>query len=104
MGVAVWSDDCARPSLTPASPTWTVAHLDEMFVSNWRKVDVFVASCRCRRRGARLSCAIAPEQASRTAADAQAYSQVSHGPVDIRDRQTAFLRSGNGRAACGYRA
>src|SRR5438128_12456140 len=34
--------------------------------------DVSVAGRRCRRRGARLSGAIAPEQASRTAIDAQA--------------------------------
>src|SRR6266404_4248698 len=56
-------------------------------------------SRRCRRRGARLSCAIAPEQASRLATDAQAYSQVSHGPFDIRHRQTAFIRGGKSRTA-----
>jgi hypothetical protein len=46
-----------------------------------------------------LSCAIAPEQASRTATDAQAYSQVSHGPFNIRHRQTAFIRGGKSRTA-----
>jgi len=34
--------------------------------------DVSVASRRCGRRGTRLSCAIAPQQAGRTATDAQA--------------------------------
>ena len=46
-----------------------------------------------------MSCAIAPEQASRLATDAQAYSQVSHGPFDIRHRQTAFIRGGKSRTA-----
>jgi hypothetical protein len=58
-----------------------------------------VASCRCRRRGARLSGAIAPEQASRTAIDAEAYSQVSRGSIEIRYRQTFLLRGSKSRTA-----
>ena len=46
MGDAVWSGDCARPSLTPASPTWTVASGRDVRL-HWRKVDVFMASRRC---------------------------------------------------------
>src|SRR5205823_6551572 len=80
--VAVFGPMIARRLRAMRPKPHTTWHLDEMFVS--------VASCRCRRRGARLSCAIAPEQASRPATDAQAYSQVSHGPCDIGHRQTAF--------------
>ena len=34
-----------------------------------------------------------------SATDAEAYSQVSHGPVEIRDRQTTFLRGSKSRTA-----
>src|SRR5438874_179204 len=71
--VAVFGPMIAR-RLRPMRPKpHTIWHLDEMLVSIGGK-DVSVASCRCRRRGARLSYAIAPEQASRAAPDAQAYS------------------------------
>src|SRR5207253_1133365 len=39
----------------------------------------------------RLSCASAPEQASRIAINAETHSQISHDPCEIGDRQTAFL-------------
>ena len=46
MGDAVWFGDCAGPSLTPASPAWTVASGRDVRL-DWWKVDVSVASCRC---------------------------------------------------------
>src|SRR5262245_57315293 len=49
--------------------------------------------------GYRFPPEIAPEQASRPAVDAQAYSQVSHGPFNIRHRQTAFMRGSKSRTA-----
>jgi len=58
-----------------------------------------VASRRCRRRGARLSGAVASGQASRLAIDAEAHWQVSHGAFDVRHRRTAFIRSRQSRAA-----
>src|SRR5437764_13156730 len=70
-----------------------------MFGFNGGKKNVSVASRRCGRRSARLSCAIAPEQASRTAAHAEAHSQVSHDPFDIRDRQIAFISGEKRRTA-----
>src|SRR5947199_8898617 len=42
---------------------------------------------------------MAPEQTSRTAAYAEAHSQVSHDPFDIRDRQIAFICGGKRRTA-----
>jgi len=50
-------------------------------------------------QGTRLSCTIAPEQASRTAIDAEAHLQISHGPGEIRHRPTAFIRGGKSRTA-----
>jgi putative transposase len=67
MGDAVWSGDCAGPSLTPASPTWQW-HLDELFVSIGGKwtylrravdaegevLDCLVQSCRNKRAAKKL--------------------------------------------------
>jgi hypothetical protein len=49
-----------------------------------------------------LSCAVAPEQTSRTATDAEANSQVSQDPFEIRDRQTVFVRGSESRTARDY--
>src|SRR6478672_6867500 len=98
LGGGVRADD--RPASESDAPqaAYDVAPRRDVRLHWWQE-NVSVASCRCRRRGARLSCAIAPEQASRPATDAQAYSQVSHGPFDIRHRQTAFIRGGKSRTA-----
>src|SRR5205814_9068090 len=83
--VAVVGPTIARRLRAMRPKPHTTWHLDEMFRLDWWQEDVSVASRRCGRRGARLSCAIASEQASRAATDAQAYSQVSHDPFEIGD-------------------
>src|SRR6266496_3202947 len=75
--VAVFGPMIARRLRAMRPKPHTTWHLDEMFVSIGGK-RMYLSSRRCGRRSARLSCAIAPEQASRTAADAEAHSQVSH--------------------------
>src|SRR5436190_22964115 len=62
--VEVFGPTIARRLRAMRPKPHTIWHLDEMFVSIGGKRNVSVARCRRRRRGARLSCAVAPEQAS----------------------------------------
>ena len=101
--VAVFGPMIARRLRAMRPKPHTTWHLDEMFVSIggkrmylWRAVDA---------EGEVLDCLVQSRRnASRPATDAQAYSQVSHGPFDIRHRQTAFIRGSKSRTAVTHRA
>ena len=96
--VAVFGPAIARRLRAMRPKPHTTWHLDEMFVSIggkkmylWRAVDA---------EGEVLDCLVQSRRNKRAALlDAQTHSQVSHGPCDIRHRQTAFLRGGKSRTA-----
>src|SRR5438477_935713 len=97
--MAVFGPMIARRLRAMRPKPHTTWHLDEMFVSIggkrmylWRAVDAEgeVLDCLVQSRRNKQAC---------TAADAEAHSQVSHDPFDIRDRQIAFICGGKSRTA-----